>query len=78
MPQPLTREEQWSRLKTWLAESIAAVERGDLERLPSSFTGERAEAAKDAYKSCQQAMTFLEQWDVYGLPRDSSPQNTHK
>ena len=40
MPNALTREEQWERLKTWLHENIEAIERGDLERLPASFTGE--------------------------------------
>jgi hypothetical protein len=70
VPQPLTHEQQWEKLKIWLSESIAAVERGDLERLPQTFTGERAEAAIEAYETCQKAMAFLEKWEVYGLPRD--------
>ncbi len=70
MPQPLTHEQQWEKLKIWLTESIAAVERGDLERLPQTFTGERGDAACEAYETCQKAMEFLEKWDVYGLPRD--------
>jgi hypothetical protein len=70
VPQPLTKEQQWEKLKIWLTESIGAVERGDLERLPNTFTGEQGLAACDAFRTCQQAMEFLEKWDVYGLPRD--------
>jgi hypothetical protein len=70
VPQPLTQEQQWEKLRIWLSESIAAVERGDLERLPQSFTGDKAETAIEAYQTCQQAMAFLEKWEVYGLPRD--------
>jgi hypothetical protein len=70
VPQPLTLEQQWEKLKIWLTESIAAIERGDLERLPVSFTGDHAKTAIEAYQTCQQAMTFLEKWEVYGLPRD--------
>lgn len=69
MAQALTKEEQWDRMKTWLDESIKAVQRGDLERLPRSFTGERGEAAVDAYQTCLEAMRFLEDWEKYGLPR---------
>ncbi len=69
MPEPLTRDEQWSRMRIWITENIAAIERGDLERLPATFTGERAEAAIDAYNTCLEAMKFLEAWDKYGLPR---------
>lgn len=72
MPDALTREEQWDRLKTWLHENIEAIERGDLERLPASFTGERGEAAIEAYQTCQQAMRFLENWEQFGLPRSKS------
>ena len=70
MPKALTRDEQWDRLKTWLEESIAAVERNDLSRLPDSFTGERGLAAADAFRTCQEAMRFLEDWEKFGLPRD--------
>ena len=69
MPQPLSRDEQWERLKKWIAESIAAVERGDLSRLPGTFTGERGEAAAEAYRTCQEAMLYLEEWEKFGLPR---------
>jgi hypothetical protein len=67
MPEPLTRDEQWDRLHKWLGENIAAIERGDLERLPGEFTGERGAAAVTAYQTCLEAMRFLEQWDKYGL-----------
>jgi len=71
MPEALTQEAQWEKLKLWLQESIAAIERGDLERLPDSFTGERGETAIEAYKTCQEAMRFLENWEQFGLPRGS-------
>lgn len=70
MPLPLSRDEQWAKLKDWLTESIAALDRGDHERLPETFTGERAEGAREAYESCKHAMMFLEKWDIYGLPKD--------
>jgi hypothetical protein len=69
MSEALTRDEQWERLKKWLSESIEAIERGDLSRLPASFTGERGEAAIEAYRTCQEAMRFLEDWEKFGLPR---------
>ena len=69
MPEILTRDEQWAKLKTWLSESIAAIDLGDVDRLPESFVGERAEGAREAYETCKQAMKFLEAWDIYGLPR---------
>ena len=69
MPEALSRDEQWERLKKWLSESIEAIERGDLSRLPASFTGERGEAAIEAYRTCQEAMRFLEGWEKFGLPR---------
>ena len=71
MPDALSRDEQWDRLKVWLAENIAAIERGDLERLPSTFTGDRGDAAAIAYDTCLEAMKFLENWDKFGL--DSPP-----
>ncbi|HEX5322843.1 MAG TPA: hypothetical protein VFW40_03595 [Capsulimonadaceae bacterium] len=71
MSKALTRDEQWERLKTWLSESIDAVERGDLARLPASFTGERGEAAIEAYRTCQEAMRFLEEWEKFGLPKET-------
>ena len=64
----LTRDEQWAKLARWLEESMAAIRRGDLSRLPSDFTGERGEAAVAAYETVQQAMHILEQWDTLGLP----------
>jgi len=68
MTQPkLTQEEQWAKLAHWLQESIDAVERGDLTRLPSDFTGEKGEAAVEAYKTVQQAMHILEHWETMGL-----------
>jgi len=67
MPNALTRDEQWDRLRKWLQENISALERGDLERLPESFTGERGEAASVAYETCLEAMKFLEKWEVFGL-----------
>jgi hypothetical protein len=69
MPEALSREEQWNRLKKWLTENIAALERGNLERLPASFTGERGAGASQAYETCLEAMRFLEEWEKYGLPR---------
>jgi len=69
MPSALTKEEQWEKLQIWLTESIAALERGDLERLPATFTGDRATAAIEAYQTCQEAMRFLENWEKFGLPR---------
>lgn len=76
MPNALSKDQQWERLKTWLGENIEAIERGDLERLPASFTGERGAAAVEAYQTCQQAMHFLENWEQFGLPRtmQSSPE----
>ena len=68
MPKALTKEEQWDKLKIWLRESIAAIERGDLERLPASFTGEKGVHAIEAYQTCQEAMRFLEDWERFGLP----------
>ena len=73
MPQALTRDEQWEKLKIWLRESMAAIERGDLERLPQTFTGVRGEAAVEAYRTCQEAMHFLENWETFGLPRREEP-----
>ena len=73
MPQALTKEEQWDKLKIWLEESIAAIERGDLERLPASFTGEKGQAAVETYQTCQEAMRFLENWEKFGLPRHQEP-----
>ena len=67
MPQPLSRDEQWDRLRHWLEESIASVRRENLERLPATFSGPRGEAAITAYETCLEAMTFLENWDKYGL-----------
>ncbi len=69
MPQALTKDEQWEKLQIWLRESIAAIERGDLTRMPATFTGERGEAAVQAMQACQQAMHFLENWERFGLPR---------
>lgn len=69
MAKALSQAEQWEKLRVWLKESITAIERGDLERLPASFTGERAEGAIEAYRTCQEAMRFLEEWEKYGLPR---------
>ena len=69
MPAALTREEQWDRLRKWLNENIEAIERGDLERLPQSFTGERGAAAIEAYRTFLTAMDFLEDWEKFGLPR---------
>ena len=69
MPEPFTKDEQWERMKKWLAESIAAVEKGDLERLPGTFGGENASVVIEAYQTCQEAMRFLESWDQFGLPR---------
>ena len=69
MPEALARDEQWERLKKWLSENIEAIERGDLTRLPASFTGDRGEAAIEAYRTCQEAMRFLEDWEKFGLPR---------
>ena len=66
MPEDLTRDEQWERLKKWLGESIEAVKRGDLRRLPDSFTGDRGEAAIEAYETCLVAMEFLEDWPRHG------------
>ena len=63
----LNREEQWAKLAHWLEESMEAVERGDLTRLPSDFTGEKGEAAVEAYRTVQQAMQILEHWDTMGL-----------
>lgn len=71
---PLTRDEQWEKLATWLEESIAAVKRGDLTRLPSDFTGERGDAAMAAYETVRQAMHILEHWDAFGLPRVKTDQ----
>lgn len=67
MPEALTRDEQWERLRKWLAENIEAIGRGDLERLPGSFTGERGDAAVVAYETCLEAMRFLEDWDRFGI-----------
>lgn len=53
----------------WLGENIEAIERGDLSRLPASFTGERGEAAIEAYRTTLEAMRFLEDWEKFGLPR---------
>ena len=64
---PLTREEQWEKLGRWLEESIAAVQRGNLTRLPAGFTGERGEAAVEAYETVRQAMEILEKWETMGL-----------
>lgn len=69
MPQALSKDEQWEKLQIWLTESIAAIERGDLTRMPATFTGERGEAAVYAMQACQQAMHFLENWERFGLPR---------
>ena len=69
MPSALTRDEQWEKLRMWLNENIAAIQHGDLERLPESFIGEKGEAAIEAYQTCLTAMTFLEDWEKYGLPR---------
>ncbi len=66
-PAALSRDEQWEKLRKWLGENIEAIRRGDLERLPDSFTGERGEAAIEAYETCLEAMRFVEQWDTYGL-----------
>ncbi|BDI28230.1 hypothetical protein CCAX7_002810 [Capsulimonas corticalis] len=63
----LTRDEQWEKLDRWLTESIAAIQRGDLSRLPADFTGERGEAAVAAYETVRQAMEILEQWETMGL-----------
>ena len=65
----LSKEQQWEKLKIWIEESMAAIRRGSLERLPATFTGERAEAAIDAYETCLEAMRFLEDWERFGLPR---------
>ncbi|HET6386839.1 MAG TPA: hypothetical protein VFJ58_25905 [Armatimonadota bacterium] len=70
MPDALTKDQQWERLKKWLNENIEALDRGSLERLPASFTGERGAAARDAYETCLEAMRFLEDWERYGLPRE--------
>ena len=67
MPDALTRDEQWDRLRKWLSENIKAIEHGDLERLPESFTGKRGQAAIEAYETCLEAMRFLEKWDKFGL-----------
>ena len=67
VPEALSREEQWARLHKWLGENIEAIRRGDLERLPDSFTGERGEAAIAAYETCLEAMRFLENWEKFGL-----------
>lgn len=67
MPKALTREEQWEKMRHWLTENIEAVRRGDLTRLPKTFTGERGEAAVEAYETCLEAMRFLEDWDKFGL-----------
>ncbi|MEO7719962.1 MAG: hypothetical protein ABIY70_27465 [Capsulimonas sp.] len=64
---PLSRDEQWEKLARWLEESIAAVQRGDLTRLPADFTGERGEAAVEAYETVRQAMEILEKWETRGL-----------
>jgi hypothetical protein len=69
MPEALTRDEQWERLKKWLGENIEAIERGDLSRLPASFTGDHGEAAIEAYRTTLEAMRFLEDWEKFGLPR---------
>ena len=73
MPEALTRDAQWDRLKKWLDESIAAIERGDLSRLPATFKGERGETAIEAYRTCQEAMRFLENWEKFGLPKETQP-----
>ncbi len=72
MPHDLSKEEQWEKLQIWLRESIAAIERGDLERLPASWTGEKGQTAIEAYRTCQEAMRFLENWEQFGLPRSEN------
>ena len=67
MPQALSRDEQWDKLRHWLGENITAIQSGDLSRLPETFTGERGEAAVEAYQTCLEAMRFLEEWDKYGI-----------
>ncbi len=75
MPQALSKDEQWEKLQIWLTESIASIERGDLTRMPATFTGERGEAAVQAMQACQQAMHFLENWERFGLPRHGAEDN---
>ena len=77
MPQALSKDEQWEKLQIWLTESIASIERGDLTRMPATFTGERGEAAVQAMQACQQAMHFLEDWERFGLPRHGEGEAGH-
>ena len=70
MPKALSRDEQWEKLRRWMEENIAAIQAGDLSRLPESFTGERGAAAVQAYETCLEAMRFLEDWEKFG--RDGS------
>ncbi|MBV9120932.1 MAG: hypothetical protein JOZ39_09505 [Chloroflexi bacterium] len=50
----------WGRLRHWLDESIAALDRGDLSRLPASFAGANGATAREAYETVKMAMEILE------------------
>ena len=49
----------WTRLRHWLDESLAAIERGDFSRLPASAARDQ-EVARDSYESVLMAMEILE------------------
>jgi hypothetical protein len=49
----------WNRLRHWLGESLAAIERGDFSRLPDS-AAKQPDVARDSYESVLMAMEILE------------------
>jgi len=50
----------WGRLRRWLNESMAAIDTGDLSRLPESLAQDGGRTARETYETVLMAMEILE------------------